>query len=228
MQRLFALILTVALLPVLALVASIIYLFDGPPIIYVSDRIGSEGNSFRFYKFRSMVTNADKLGGSSTSGDDPRLTRTGRYIRKYKIDELLQLINVLNGTMLFVGPRPNTPSDVALYTAAEIQLLTQIPGITDLSSIVFSDESEILKGAFDPDKRYNSLIRPWKSRLGLLYIRNKSFCLDLRIVVYTIINLFNRPLSLRLVSKEVQMLGGGKELVNISLRANPLYEAELP
>ena len=119
-------------------------------------------------KLRSMIINADKNKVDSTASDDMRITRVGMMIRAYKLDELTQLINVLKGDMSLVGPRPNVQRDVDLYSETEKRLLSVKPGITDFSSIIFSDEGDILSGLDDPDIAYNQLIRPWKSRLGIL------------------------------------------------------------
>ena len=124
-------------------------------------------------KIRSMIINADKTGVDSTSSDDMRITSVGKVIRKLKLDELSQLWNVLIGDMSLVGPRPNVKSETDLYTKIEKNLLNVKPGITDFSSIVFSDEGDILSGSDDPDLLYNQLIRPWKSRLSLFYIEKR-------------------------------------------------------
>ena len=124
-----------------------------------------------------MIVKADQTGVDSTAGDDKRITPIGRLVRKLKLDELSQLWNVLKGDMSLVGPRPNVPREVALYTSDENKLLEIRPGITDLSSIIFADEGDILHGAEDPDLRYHQIIRPWKSRLGLLYVKKTGFIL---------------------------------------------------
>ena len=121
-------------------------------------------------KFRTMIPDAVEAGVSSTAAGDPRITRVGRILRRAKLDELPQLWNVLTGEMSLVGPRPQVEPEAALYTAEERRMLEVRPGITDLASIVFADEGEILAGAADPDLLYNQIIRPWKSRLALLYL----------------------------------------------------------
>jgi lipopolysaccharide/colanic/teichoic acid biosynthesis glycosyltransferase len=138
------------------------------------------------YKFRTMVVNADRVGGPNTPDDDDRLTKTGRTLRKYKLDELPQLINVLKGEMSFVGPRPQVAGEVANYTEEERQLLTVRPGITDWASLRFHNEGEILKGHADPDRAYAELIRPEKMRLGLQYVRSATLKDDLSILVQTV------------------------------------------
>src|SRR3972149_7855027 len=150
-------------------------------------------------KLRTMVVNADKTGVDSTSAKDPRITAVGRFIRKYKLDELMQLWNVLNGSMSLVGPRPNIKRETDLYTSEEKRLLTVKPGITDFASIVFADENEILKNSQDPDLDYNQLIRPWKSRLGLVYVDKQSFLLDIELIILTILSFFSRQSSLRII-----------------------------
>ena len=137
------------------------------------------------YKFRTMVIDADRLGGPSTPNDDPRLTRVGKALRGYKVDELPQLINVLRGDMSIVGPRPQVPEEVSLYSPEELQLLTVKPGITDWASLRFHNEGEILEGYADPDAAYANLIRPEKMRLALAYVRNGSIAEDVRIVLAT-------------------------------------------
>jgi lipopolysaccharide/colanic/teichoic acid biosynthesis glycosyltransferase len=148
-------------------------------------------------KFRSMVVNADKIGGSSTAATDRRITPVGQFVRAYKLDELIQLWNVLKGEMSFVGPRPQVLSDAALYTNAEKRMLSVPPGITDPASIVFSDEGEILKDSSDPDLLYNQIIRPWKSRLALAYIDHRSFWIDLWLIILTVVAIISKPTALR-------------------------------
>ncbi len=171
--------------PVLAAIAIRIKLDNDGPLVYGGRRVGLGGREFRMYKFRSMVPNAERVGGPNTPDDDPRLTRTGRFLRRYKLDELPQLFNVLKGDMSFVGPRPQVPDEVAGYTNEERDLLLVRPGITDWASLRFSNEGEILKGHDDPDRAYAELIRPEKMRLGLDYVHKGTFRDDLDILVKT-------------------------------------------
>jgi len=134
------------------------------------------------YKFRTMIPDAERVGGPNTPDDDPRLTATGRILRRYKLDELPQLLNVLRGEMSFVGPRPQVPGEVAGYSDAERELLLVRPGITDWASIRFRNEGEILAAHPDPDRAYAELIRPEKMRLGLEYVREGTFADDLKII----------------------------------------------
>jgi lipopolysaccharide/colanic/teichoic acid biosynthesis glycosyltransferase len=172
--------------PLLVGVAVAIALSDRGPVFYRGLRIGRSGRPFRIYKFRTMVLNAESLGGPSTSDDDSRITRVGKFLRKYKLDEFPQLINVIDGSMSLVGPRPEVESEVALYSNEERQLLTLRPGITDYASLRFHNEGEILKGSTDPHEAYRILIRPEKIRLGLQYARHRSFMIDLRILAATL------------------------------------------
>ena len=133
-----------------------------------------------------MVVNAEKLGGPSTADDDPRITKIGRFLRKYKLDELPQLINVLKGEMSVVGPRPEVPMEVETYNNEEKIILTVKPGITDYASLTFHNEGEILKGSSDPHQTYREKIRPEKLRLGLKYVDNQSFWVDMNIIIQTL------------------------------------------
>lgn len=179
--------------PFLLFIALLIRRNDGGPVFYRAVRVGRHGKLFRIYKFRTMVANADKLGASSTSANDTRITGIGRLLRKYKLDELPQLINVLKGEMSFVGPRPQVPWAVELYNEDQKKLLTVRPGITDYASIKFRHEAEILKGSEDPDRDYLEKIAPEKIRLGLKYVENMSLVTDLRIIFATVKALFDSP-----------------------------------
>lgn len=168
---------------------------DPGPVIYKSTRVGRGGSEFKMWKFRSMVQNAEKLGGPSTSADDPRLLKSGHVLRKYKLDELPQLVNVLKGEMSIVGPRPEVKFYTDMYSAEERKLLTVRPGITDRASIRFRNEGEILKGAADPEKAYMEKIRPEKIRLGLEYVKRQSLKEDLAIIVATVKAVFENRKS---------------------------------
>src|SRR6478672_3595818 len=168
--------------PVLAAVAVAIKAGSKGPVFYRGRRVGLDGRTFDMLKFRTMVVNADQIGGSSTPEDDPRVTSIGKKLRRYKLDELPQLWNVLKGEMSFVGPRPQVQWAVDLYTPEERKILGVRPGITDEASLKFSNEAEILKGSADPDKAYIELIHPEKMRLSLEYVRTRSFSQDLSII----------------------------------------------
>ena len=173
--------------PLLAFLAVWIKLDSTGPVFYRGIRAGRFGKPFRIYKLRTMVRDAEHLGGAETPADDPRITRAGSLLRAYKLDELPQLINVWKGEMSLVGPRPEVMEEVALYTDEERNLLLVRPGITDWASIRFRDEDEILRGSADPHRDYHDLIRPDKVRLGLLYVRRQSFLTDVRIVFRTLL-----------------------------------------
>ncbi len=172
--------------PLLLAIAVLIKLDDGGPVLYRGVRVGRGGVPFRIRKFRTMVVNADRLGGPSTPDDDPRITKMGRWLRRSKLDELPQLLNVINGEMSFVGPRPEVAQEVAQYSDEERALLSVRPGITDWASIRFRDEGAILRGAADPHEAYRQVIRPEKMRLALEYVRTASLATDVRILVVTL------------------------------------------
>jgi lipopolysaccharide/colanic/teichoic acid biosynthesis glycosyltransferase len=187
-----ALVLTL-LSPVLVTIALAIKLTSRGPVFYRGERVGRGGRKFRIYKFRTMVVDAEQRGGSSTADDDPRITAVGRLLRKYKLDELPQFLNVLFGDMSVVGPRPQVAWAVELYTEEEKRLLDVRPGITDYASIKFRNEGEILRGSPDPDRTYLEVIAPEKIRLGLEYVRDHSLWLDCRIILLTVTSLLAPP-----------------------------------
>ena len=158
-----------------------------------------------------MVVDADKKGAETIGLNDKRITKVGKKIRKYKIDELSQLLNVLVGDMSLVGPRPNTLKEVEKYNQQEQILLKVKPGITDFSSIVFSNEAEVVGDHLDPDYAYETLIRPLKSRLGLIYVKNQSIKLDLKLLFFTLTTLINRKLGIELVRHALETLGYWEE-----------------
>lgn len=180
----------VILSPLLFLIAWLIKREDGGPIFYRGERVGLHGKLFSIFKFRTMVVDAEKIGASSTSEDDSRITETGRFLRKYKLDEFPQLINVLIGDMSLVGPRPEVKKFTDLYTDKEKVILTVRPGITDWASIWNSDEGAILAGSQDPDKSYMELIRPTKLKLQMKYVEDRSFWIDLKIIFLTVLAIF--------------------------------------
>ncbi len=178
--------------PVIAVVAYRIRREDGGHVFYRAPRVGKDGKPFRMYKFRTMVMNAERLGGPSTADDDPRLTRTGRGIRRFKLDEIPQLINVVRGEMSLVGPRPEVKHYTDMYTPEERQILRVRPGITDWASIRYRNEGEILRGSPDAERAYMEKIRPGKIRLGLEYVQRQSLWTDVTILAQTAWALF-RP-----------------------------------
>ena len=167
---------------------------------------------FKLVKLRSMVVRASHAGIDTTTISDPRVTRVGRVIRRLKLDELPQLWNVLTGQMSLVGPRPNVPREVECYTAIEREQLSLRPGLTDLASIVFSNLGEVLADSDDPNRDYALGIRPWKSRLGLLYVHHRSVRLDCEIIVLTLVCLIFRRIALREVEAILTRLDAPREV----------------
>ncbi len=209
--------------PILLLAMFLVWKEDKKPPFYIASRSGRNDTTFKMVKLRSMVVDADKSGVDSTSGNDMRITPIGHKIRKYKLDELIQLWNVLIGDMSLVGPRPNVKTETNLYTDVERGLLSVRPGITDFSSIVFSDEGDILEGRDDPDLSYNQLIRPWKSRLGLIYIENQSIFLDIQLIFYTVVAIVSKQKALNWISKQLKRMNIDKNIISISRRNIELY-----
>jgi lipopolysaccharide/colanic/teichoic acid biosynthesis glycosyltransferase len=199
-----------------------VWLQDFHSPFYIAPRVGKGDRDFRMVKLRSMVVNADASGVDSTSSSDSRITAVGRFIRKFKLDELMQLWNVLLGDMSLVGPRPNVRRETELYTDEERKLLSVRPGITDLASIVFSDEGDILKDKDDPDLAYNQLIRPWKSRLALISLEHSSLGLDLQTVWLTAVAILSRRRALAGVARVLSKLEADPEICAVARRTEPL------
>jgi lipopolysaccharide/colanic/teichoic acid biosynthesis glycosyltransferase len=208
--------------PILLPVMILVWRQDGHSPFYVAPRVGKDGVPFNMVKLRSMVINADKTGVDSTGANDRRITGVGHFIRRYKLDELTQLWNVFIGEMSLVGPRPNVKRETDLYTPVERRLLDVKPGITDFSSIVFSDEGDILKEQADPDIAYNQLIRPGKSMLGVFYIERRSLMLDILLCWLTAIAILSRKKALSGVQRLLRNLGATTELLEIAARDKPL------
>jgi lipopolysaccharide/colanic/teichoic acid biosynthesis glycosyltransferase len=195
-KRFFDIIATIAglmlLSPLLFLIAWRIKSEDGGPVFYRGVRVGLNGKLFRIFKFRTMVVDAENLGASSTSDDDSRITRIGRFLREYKLDELPQLINVLVGDMSLVGPRPQVKWAVNRFSEEEMVILNVRPGITDYASLLFSNEGEILKGSNNPDQDYMEKIHPIKTSLALKYVQDHSLLGDIKIILKTIAVVVNK------------------------------------
>ena len=155
------------------------------PVFYRQVRVGRNNRDFRLYKFRSMRVGSDKKGLITIGGHDPRVTRSGYYIRRYKLDELPQLINVFIGDMSLVGPRPEVRKYVDLYTPEQMHVLDVRPGITDLASIRYRNENELLEQADDPNRYYVDVIMPDKLRINLEYVADHSFLKDIKLIGMT-------------------------------------------
>ena len=214
--------------PILCPVIYLVWKQDMHLPFYVAPRIGRDGRPFKMVKLRSMVINADSSGVDSTGSNDQRITKVGHFIRRYKLDELTQLWNVLIGDMSLVGPRPNVKRETDLYTPLERKLLSVKPGITDFASIVFSDEGDILKDAVDPDIAYNQLIRPGKGYLGLFYIDHRSVWLDIQLCFYTLIAIISRQRALERITSILKSNGAKKDLILLASRTEPLQPMPPP
>lgn len=214
--------------PILLPTIFLVWIQDWHSPFYIAPRVGKNEKTFKMLKLRSMIINADKSGVDSTASNDKRITGVGRFIRKYKLDELSQLWNVLIGDMSLVGPRPNVKRETDLYTIEEKRLLTVRPGITDFSSIVFSDEGEILKDQEDADIAYNQLIRPGKSMLGIFYIMNNNVILDLRLIFLTVIAIISKDNALKGVVSILKNMNADNNLIEIASRKNSLVPMPPP
>ena len=179
----------VVLAPIFIMLAIWIKIDSKGPVFYKQVRVGQNGINFGLFKFRSMVVDADKKGLITVGGRDPRITRSGYFIRKYKLDELPQLINVLVGDMSLVGPRPEVRKYVDLYTDEQQKVLSVKPGITDYASIEYVDENEILGKSSDPEKVYIEEIMPEKIKYNMKYINNKSLFEYFKIILLTVLKI---------------------------------------
>ena len=189
MKRLFDIVASgcglILLSPIFLVLAIWIKLDSKGPVFYKQVRVGRGNKDFYLYKFRSMRVGADKAGLITVGGRDPRVTRSGYYIRKYKLDELPQLINVIKGDMSLVGPRPEVRKYVDMYTPEQMHVLDVRPGITDMASIRYRNENELLEKAEDPDKYYIEVIMPDKLGINLEYVANHSFWYDMKLIIST-------------------------------------------
>jgi len=177
-------------LPVLILVALFIDVTSGSPVFYKQDRVGLNGKIFKLYKFRTMVVDADKTGTSVTTKYDPRIIPLGKFLRRFKLDELPQLINVLKGDMSFVGPRPDVPGFADKLQGEDRIILTVRPGITGPATLKYRNEEALLAAQADPDKYNAEVIYPDKVRLNREYVKNQSFLGDMK---YLLMTVFGRP-----------------------------------
>lgn len=177
----------IVLSPFLIFIAIRIKMESDGPVLFKQIRVGEKGREFKILKFRTMVVDAEKLGRQITVGNDSRITKVGGFLRKYKIDELPQLINVFKGDMSLVGPRPEVPRYVNMYTQEQRKVLNVKPGITDLASIRYRDENELLGKAENPDEFYINTIMPDKLALNMEYINKSNVFLDVYIILKTIL-----------------------------------------
>lgn len=173
--------------PILIIVSILIKLDSKGKILFLQKRVGRYGKEFNIYKFRTMVSDAEKLGKQITVGNDSRITKVGAFLRKYKIDELPQLFNVLKGDMSLVGPRPEVPRYVKLYNDEQKKVLNVRPGITDMASLRYKDENEILGKVDNPEEYYINVIMKDKLELNLEYIEKSNIFFDLYLIIKTVI-----------------------------------------
>jgi len=196
MKRLFDFIVAlcglVILSPLLIVLSLLVLITMGWPVFYRQERVGRGGRTFKIIKFRSMKKNADRIGPAFTAGGDPRVTPVGRFLRKYKLDELPQLFNVVIGDMAIVGPRPEVPEFVALYDDEQRRVLSVRPGLTDMASIVYRDEEKVLARYEDARTAYVEKIMPAKLRLNLAYLEKAGFGADLSLIFKTLQKIFWR------------------------------------
>jgi lipopolysaccharide/colanic/teichoic acid biosynthesis glycosyltransferase len=181
--------------PLMIVVAILVKCTSLGPILYLQNRVGRGGKTFRIAKFRSMVADADRKGPGITASDDPRVTRLGAMLRESKIDELPQLWNVLRGDMSLVGPRPELPAYVAGYTCEQRRVLTVRPGLTDIASIRYRHEEKVLAESDSPEEFYRSAVLPHKLALNIEYIDHMSLSFDTRLIFQTLKCLFEPPPS---------------------------------
>ncbi|MBK6876932.1 MAG: sugar transferase [Ignavibacteria bacterium] len=181
----FSLLGSVILSPIFIVLIMAIKINSKGPSLYIQKRVGLNGNDFDLYKFRTMAVDSDKSGLLTVGGRDPRITSIGYYLRKFKLDELPQLINVLKGDMSFVGPRPEVRKYVDLYNEVQKQVLTVRPGITDVASIKYKNENEILQGHEDTEEYYIKRIMPDKIEMNLEYLKDRSFFKDIKVILQT-------------------------------------------
>jgi lipopolysaccharide/colanic/teichoic acid biosynthesis glycosyltransferase len=177
--------------PVMLLIAAAVLCDSGRPVLFRQERVGRAGRRFSLWKFRTMVVDAERAGGQLTVGSDPRVTRIGHILRLSKLDELPQLVNVLQGTMSLVGPRPEVPRYVALYDDAQREVLRLTPGITDPASLTYRNETVLLGRSSDPERTYTERLMPHKIEMNLAYARNATLRSDCGILLRTVRALFN-------------------------------------
>jgi len=190
LKRLFDIIFSflglILVFPLLLIIVFLIKRESPGPVFYRGVRIGKNGKPFRIFKFRTMVENAEELGGPSTAGDDPRLLKIGHFLKKYQLDEVPQLINVLRGEMSLVGPRPEVPSEIKSFEPETRKIILSVkPGITSLAVLANPHEGEVLRGSKNPHKTYCEKIKPEKIRLNLEYVKQRSFWLDIKVIIKT-------------------------------------------
>jgi lipopolysaccharide/colanic/teichoic acid biosynthesis glycosyltransferase len=195
-KRLFdilvSLLVLVLLTPLLAVLAIVVWLDSGRPILFTQTRVGMHGHTFRLLKFRTMVADAERRGANVSSTNDPRVTRSGRFLRRWYLDELPQLVNVVRGDMSLVGPRPETPEFVAMFTPEERRVLTVRAGIAGPSTLAFMNEAELLADADDAVRLYEQQILHERVRADLSYLDRRSLAYDVRLLLAQVVAVLRR------------------------------------
>lgn len=196
MKRIFDLIFSFVMLillsPLLALISIAIAIGSKGEVFFRQVRVGRYGKEFRLLKFRTMVPGSERAGQITVGDRDPRITPVGHFLRRSKLDELPQLINILKGEMSLVGPRPEVPKYVAMYSPEQRRVLDVRPGLTGTASIAFIKENELLGRSSDPETTYVQEVMPAKLVLDLDYVRDRNFLVDMKIILATITRLFSR------------------------------------
>lgn len=220
-KRLFDIIFSIFVIsflsPIILFFLILVFVNDFKNPFFISKRVGVNNKTFYLLKIRSMSLKS-KINFTSTSKNDPRLTSIGVFIRRFKIDELPQFLNVFLGSMSVVGPRPQIYEETLKYTNTEKKLFKAKPGITDFSSIIFSDEGDIISNANNPDEAYDKIIRPYKSRLGIFYIEKQNLLLDIFLIFSTLRVIFSRDKTLYSISNKLDQYGANRDLVEVSKR----------
>lgn len=228
MKRLFDIVFASSLMlifwPIILLCSVLIFLSDYKNPFYLAPRVGKDFRIFTMIKLRSMSAAKVGKGFNSTSDNDIRITKVGRTLRRYKLDELPQLLNILRGEMSFVGPRPNVEAELAFYSTAEKKILSVLPGITDFASVVFSNEGKILKNSADPDLDYRVKIWPLKSELAIFYIDNRSILVDLKVCYATLLSLISRKRAVVSVLGTLEHCGASTVLVDRARNTLTIHE----
>lgn len=217
MKRLFDLLVAIPAslltLPLVLVGFVLVWRSDPGNPLYLPRRIGQHGAPFMLFKLRTMVRDADKANIDTTIEGDPRLLPSSQVVRRYKMDELPQFWNVVLGNMSVIGPRPNVKREVDLYTQAERKVLSVKPGITDFSSIIFSDLAERLADHTDANIAYSQLVRPWKGRLGVFYVEHRTLGMDLALMWLTFVTIFDRLRALEGVARLLERHGADDDLI---------------
>ena len=228
LDRTAAAVAIVVLMPVIALALAVTWAVDRRNPVYVSLRAGRNGVPFRMLKIRTMIVTDGRSGQMTTAADDPRLTGLGRLLRGCKIDELLQLVNIVRGEMSVVGPRPQVLPEVATYTRRSAACWAWRPVSPISPPSYLWDLAEIVRAKPDAHLAYQQLVRPWKSRLGLFYVRHSSVPLDVLIVLATLCRMVHRPAGLALVVWTLRAWGAQQELIAVARRSEPLKPTPPP